>query len=91
MSKNNELIRLGELRDWQAELPFLDWKDNGSLPFDVDRHGKIAYPIKRDAHASDDILRQMSGNLLPSSAPVLMDYQAFQQAKLNAMVAEVRR
>ena len=103
MSKNNELIRLGELRDWQAELPFLDWGEDGELCYNIDDSGELCFPVKVNAELPDGVGEQLTSSsqivcgkqiehpLLPLDAPALKDRQAFQQAKLNEEFAEIRR
>ena len=46
MEKNNELIRLGEHREWQTKLPFLDWGEDGKLCYGIDNSGKLCLPVK---------------------------------------------
>ncbi|TWU20912.1 hypothetical protein [Bythopirellula polymerisocia] len=50
-------------RDWQAELPFLDWSPEGKLTFCLDSQGKIGYQRK-------------DGSCIASSDPLLAEYQA---------------
>jgi len=92
MDEKKDLIRRDDLpkRDWQAELPFLDWKANGDLPLDVDSDGEIAYPLKAGVKLTTELSQQTKGGLLPLSAPALREYAAFQQGKLNKSFAEVR-